>query len=73
MGDTNRLAFGVLGPLEVQRGATPLTPSAAKQRTLLALLLLHANIVASSDHLVDELWGEDPPASAQAALQVHVS
>jgi DNA-binding SARP family transcriptional activator len=40
---------------------------------LLALLLLHANEVVSSDRLIDELWGEEPPGSGTAALQVRVS
>ena len=73
MGDATRLEFGVLGPLEVLRGTDSLTPSAAKQRALLALLLLNANTVVSSDRLIDELWGADAPATAQSALQVHVS
>jgi SARP family transcriptional regulator, regulator of embCAB operon len=73
MGDSDTLAFGVLGPLEVMRGAESLTPSAPKQRALLALLLLNANNVVSTDRLIDDLWGEEPPVTAQAALQVHVS
>jgi DNA-binding SARP family transcriptional activator len=73
MDETARLEFGLLGPLEVRRGAESLTPSAAKQRALLALLLLNANNVVSTDRLVDELWGEKAPATAQSALQVHVS
>src|SRR5262245_10511493 len=72
MGET-RLEFGVLGPLEVLRGTESLTPSAAKQRALLALLLLNANTVVSTDRLIDELWGADAPATAPSALQVHVS
>ena len=54
-------------------GADSRTPSAAKQRALLALLLLNANSAVSADRLIDELWGEDAPATAQSALQVHVS
>ena len=73
MRDPQRLEFGVLGPLEVARGTESLTPSAPKQRALLALLLLNANTVVSTDRLIDDLWGEDPPSTAQAALQVHVS
>jgi len=38
---------------------------APKQRALLALLLLHANEVVSSDRLVEELWSGEPPASAR--------
>jgi DNA-binding SARP family transcriptional activator len=73
MEETERLAFGVLGPLEVTRGTESLTPSAARQRALLALLLLNANNVVSADRLIDELWGDDAPATATSALQVHVS
>jgi DNA-binding SARP family transcriptional activator/ABC-type branched-subunit amino acid transport system substrate-binding protein len=40
---------------------------------VLALLLLHANEVVSADRLIDELWGDDPPQDASAALQAHVS
>ena len=38
--------------------------AAGKQRSLLALLLLHANEVVSTDRLIDELWGETPPPTA---------
>jgi DNA-binding SARP family transcriptional activator/ABC-type branched-subunit amino acid transport system substrate-binding protein len=40
---------------------------------VLVLLLLHANEVVSADRLTDELWGDDPPQDAPAALQAHVS
>ena len=40
---------------------------------MLALLLLHPGETVSSDRLIDELWGEHPPADAQTALQQHVS
>jgi DNA-binding SARP family transcriptional activator len=45
----------------------------AKQRALLAVLLLHPNDAVASDHLVDELWGERPPATAGHTIQVYVS
>jgi DNA-binding SARP family transcriptional activator len=45
----------------------------SSQRALLALLLLHANEVVSSDVLLDELWTGGPPASGVTALQVRVS
>ena len=44
-----------------------------KQRSVLAILLLHPSETVSSDRLIDELWGEYPPADAQTALQQHVS
>ena len=44
-----------------------------KQRSLLAILLLHANEVVSSDRLIDQLWGESPPSTAAKSVQVYVS
>jgi DNA-binding SARP family transcriptional activator len=42
-------------------------------RALLAFLLLHANEPLSSDRLIDEVWGPDPPKTAGASLQNYVS
>jgi YVTN family beta-propeller protein len=67
------MEFRILGPLEVEEAGRPLPLGGAKQRALLALLLLHANEVVSSDRLIDELWGGSPPESGRTALQVHVS
>ena len=44
-----------------------------RQRSVLAILVLRAREPVSSDRLIDELWGERPPADAQTALQQHVS
>ena len=44
-----------------------------KQRALLAILLLHRGEVVSPDRLIDELWGEQPPASATKIVQGYVS
>ena len=68
------MRYGVLGPLEVlSDGYRPLNLGGPKQRALLAALLLNANEVVSRDRLIDALWEDDPPESAQKALQVHVS
>jgi DNA-binding SARP family transcriptional activator len=67
------IEFGVLGPLEASRGGEPVHLGGGKQRALLAILLLNANEVVSSDRLIDELWGEAAPETAGKALQVHVS
>jgi DNA-binding SARP family transcriptional activator len=65
--------FGILGPLEVSDEGRTLPLGGTRQRALLALLLLNANQVVSSDRLINELWGDDPPDSGTAALQVRVS
>jgi YVTN family beta-propeller protein len=67
------MQYRVLGPLEVRDGEESLPLAGAKQRALLALLLLHANRVLSRDRLIDELWGDEPPATAVTSLQVYVS
>jgi DNA-binding SARP family transcriptional activator/DNA-binding beta-propeller fold protein YncE len=65
--------FRILGPLEVADDGSPVALGRGRQRALLALLLLHANEVVSTDRLIDELWGERPPATAQTGLHGYVS
>lgn len=65
--------FRLLGPLEVLRDGRPIALGGAKQRSLVAVLLLHANQLVSADRLIDELWGDEPPATAAKTIQVYVS
>src|SRR5947208_14793792 len=67
------MEYRVLGPLEVRDGDRSLPLAGAKQRALLALLLVNSNHVVSRDRLIDELWGEQPPETAVQSLQVYVS
>ncbi|GIG92306.1 AfsR/SARP family transcriptional regulator [Plantactinospora endophytica] len=64
--------FRILGPLEVWDGDELLPVAAAKQRVVLALLLLHVDRVVSIDQLIDELWSDRPPANPRATLHAHV-
>ena len=63
----------VLGPLEVWVRRARIGLGGHKPRAVLAILLLHVNEVVSTDHLIDALWGERPPAKAQATLRVYLS
>ncbi len=65
--------FRVLGQLEVDRRGASVALESFKQRSLLALLLIHANQVVSTDRIIDELWGDQPHADRQNTLWVHVS
>jgi DNA-binding SARP family transcriptional activator len=65
--------FRVLGPLEVSDGGRAVALGGVKQRSLLAILLQHPNAIVSTDHLLAELWGDAPPASADNSTHVHVS
>ena len=67
------MEFRILGPLEVFENGRQLELGGAKQRALLAILLLHANEVVSIDRLIDALWEDDAPQTGRKALQVYVS
>jgi len=68
------MEFRILGPLEIDDGeGRPISVGGGRPRALLADLLLHANEVVSTDHLIDDLWGETPPETAAKALQGYVS
>jgi DNA-binding SARP family transcriptional activator len=65
--------FRLLGPLEVVEHDRLLALGGGRQRSLLAVLLLHANEVVSNDRLIDALWGQRPPPTAAKTVQVYVS
>jgi len=65
--------FRILGPLEVWDRGRPIELPRRKQRALLAFLLLRAGEAASTDALIDALWGEEPPRTARTSLQNSVA
>ena len=67
------LTFKILGPLEVVRDGETLPLGPAKQRALVACLLLHPGETVSLDRLIDELWGRDPPPRADHNVHQYVS
>ena len=67
------MEFRILGRLEVLEHGQPLALGGAKQRAVLAILLIHRREAVSIDRLIDELWGERPPRTAAKTVQVYVS
>ena len=67
------MRFRLLGPLDIDDEGRTIDIRRPKQRALLAVLLLNANRVVSTDSLIDGLWEEHIPDTATKALQVHVS
>jgi DNA-binding SARP family transcriptional activator/class 3 adenylate cyclase len=67
------LEYLILGPFEVRSAGRALELRSAKQRSLLANLLLSANEVVPSERLIEELWQGRSPGKAANVLQVHVS
>jgi DNA-binding SARP family transcriptional activator/tetratricopeptide (TPR) repeat protein len=66
------LEFRILGTLEVWRDGTLAPVEAARQRDVLAALLLQPNQVVPVDRLIELVWGDDPPATALNTLHTLV-
>ena len=66
------MRYRLLGPLRVRDGTAWSPIRAAQQRVVLAVLLAEPGQVVSSDRLVAELWGDQPPREAQSALRGYV-
>jgi DNA-binding SARP family transcriptional activator len=68
------MRFRILGPLEVADDQDRRVElGGPTRRAALAILLVRANEVVSTDRLIEALWSGRPPASAAKSLQVHVS
>lgn len=67
------LGFGVLGPLQMSANGTEVPLGAAKQRAVLATLLINRNRTVPIDSLIDAAWQERPPLEARGSLHAHIS
>ena len=67
------MRFGILGPVEIWGGVPSIVAMGRRQQALLAVLLVHANRLVSADQLVDWLWEQKPPRTAQASVHNAVS
>jgi DNA-binding SARP family transcriptional activator len=65
--------FRVLGPIEVDVGATRLRLGNPQQRVVLAVLVIRANQVVSTDALVEAVWGDEAPNSAGNVVRTYIS
>jgi DNA-binding SARP family transcriptional activator/DNA-binding CsgD family transcriptional regulator/tetratricopeptide (TPR) repeat protein len=67
------MEFGVLGPVEVRVDGRPVHAGHARQRAVLAVLLLDAGRAVPLDVLIDRVWGEEPPRSVRNVVYGYVS
>ncbi|OLF17484.1 tetratricopeptide repeat protein [Actinophytocola xanthii] len=67
------LSLRVLGRLELRLGSRAVDLGPHKQRCLLALLALRANLVVPRGEIVDALWGASPPDSCHGLVHTYVS
>ena len=61
------------GPLGVGGNTGPVALGGSKQRAVLAYLVLRANTLVPAERLIDDVWGDEPPAAARNVLQTYVS
>ncbi|MFE0511247.1 BTAD domain-containing putative transcriptional regulator [Streptomyces sp. NPDC058964] len=68
------MRVNLLGPLQAYGDDhhVDMAPAAQKVRQTLAVLVLNAGRIVPFEHLVDELWNDNPPASVHTALQTYV-
>jgi DNA-binding SARP family transcriptional activator len=59
------MEFRLLGPVEMRVASQRADIGHARQRAVLAVLLLDLNKVVSADRLIDRVWGEEPPVSVR--------
>jgi DNA-binding SARP family transcriptional activator len=67
------LSAHLLGPLSIERAGKPIPLGGRAQQALLARLLLDANRTVAIDRLIEDLWGDEAPASAVKMVHIHVS
>jgi len=67
------MKFGVLGPVEVWMDGRAVEAGHARQRAVLAVLLLDAGRAVPAEMLIDRVWGEDPPRTVRNVLYGYVA
>jgi DNA-binding SARP family transcriptional activator len=67
------MQFGVLEPVEVWLDGRAVAAGHARQRAVLAILLLDAGRAVPAEVLIDRVWGEDPPRSVRNVLYGYVA
>ncbi|MEU4560317.1 BTAD domain-containing putative transcriptional regulator [Actinoplanes sp. NPDC023936] len=67
------LRFAILGPVRAFRDAEPVDLGPAKQRAVLAVLLLNPGRPVPVHRIVDAVWGDDPPENGPNVVQKYVA
>jgi len=66
------MEYHVLGPTEVLEGGVPVDIGSRQQRALLALLIINANRVVSTERILEEFWPNDLEGK-EKTLWVYIS
>ncbi|WP_454860195.1 AfsR/SARP family transcriptional regulator [Promicromonospora soli] len=65
--------FQLLGPVSARCDHGPVPLGTARQRAVLAALLVEPGVPVSLDQLVERVWGTTPPRSARQTLHSYIS
>ena len=67
------LRVGVLGPVTTWHDGHEVPAGQPRQLAVLGVLATRANHVVSRGDLIDAVWGDDPPASAEGGIYTYVA
>ncbi|MGW2892573.1 AfsR/SARP family transcriptional regulator [Streptomyces griseoruber] len=65
--------FRVLGSVEASVGGRPVALGHARQRAVLAALLVDVNRLVTTDQLTERIWGGRPPRQVRSTLHSYLS
>jgi DNA-binding SARP family transcriptional activator len=72
MAESRRLRFAVLGPMRAWRDDQELRLGPPQQQAVLAAILLREGVQVSASEIIDEVWGDEAPASADHVVRSYV-
>ena len=67
-----KVVLQLLGPLSARLNHQSVVPTASKQRQILVLLALNVGRVVTTQTLVEELWGDNPPRTFATTVQTYI-
>ncbi|MFI8975114.1 BTAD domain-containing putative transcriptional regulator [Nocardia asteroides] len=73
MPDVAEIRIRVLGSFRVEIAQKPVAVGGARQQALLARLVLARGEMVGTPELIEDLWGDRPPARVRSVLQVQIS
>src|SRR5260370_2472764 len=67
------MEFRVLGPTELWSAGQQYDLGPARERSVLAILLLTPRTIVPADALIDRLWDSEPPSKTRDSLSAYIA
>ncbi|WP_440084404.1 AfsR/SARP family transcriptional regulator [Streptosporangium sp. LJ11] len=68
-----KLGIDILGPVTGRRGSQRLELGEPRRQAVLCVLAINAGQVVTKEKLIDGVWGESPPKTAEQSVYTYVS